>query len=83
MSEKRKGGRVKATWRAGIRKVFRQLRYTYEGSTLVGTTPVVTVVLSLEREPDRVVTVDMTAEDARKWARAFDHFAEKIENNDW
>ncbi len=80
---KGKGGRVKATWRASIRKVFRQLRYTYEGNTLVGTTPVVTMTLSLEREPDRVVTVDMTAEDARKWADAFNHFAEKIENNDW
>lgn len=80
---KGKGGRVKLSWRANIRKVFRQLRYTYEGSTLVGTTPVVTMTLSLEREPDRVVTVDMTAEDARKWAHALNHFAEKIENNDW
>ena len=80
---KRKGGRVKASWRAGIRKVFRNLSYTYEGSTLTQAVPVVCVSLSLEREPDRVVYVELTEDDARKWAGALLTYADKIKNNEW
>lgn len=80
---KRKGGRVKASWRASIRKVFRQLSYTYEGSTLTRAVPVVCVSLSLEREPDRVVYVEMTEADARKWASALVIMADKIKNDEW
>ncbi len=81
--EKRKGGRVKASWRASVRKVFRQLSHTYEGNTLTRAVPVVTMTLSLEREPDRVVYVELTEDDARKWANALTVMADKIKNNEW
>lgn len=80
---KRKGGRVKASWRAGIRKVFRQLSYTYEGNTLTRAEPVVCMTLSLEREPDRVVYVELTETDARKWSAALTVMSDKIKNNEW
>lgn len=83
MTEKRRGGRVKASWRAGIRKVFRQLTYTYDGNTLTRAVPVVTVTLSLDREPDRVVHVDLSEADARKWASALVIMADKIKNEEW
>lgn len=80
---KRKGGRVKASWRARVRKVFRQLSYTYEGSTLTRAEPVVCMTLSLDREPDRVVFLELTEADARKWADALVVMADKIKNHEW
>lgn len=80
---KGKGGRVKATWHASVRKVFRHIVHTYEGNVSTGSHPVVTMSLSLERDPDRVVCVNLSVREARKWAHALTVMADKIERNEW
>ena len=80
---KGKGGRVKETWWGAIKRVARTLEHHYEGNTLTGMSQRVLITLELEREPGRLVCVKLSAEDARKWAHALDHFADKVENNEW
>ncbi|WPH58852.1 hypothetical protein SEA_LUCKYSOCKE_216 [Streptomyces phage LuckySocke] len=83
MSEKRKGGRVKATWWGSIRRVARTLVHHYEGNVCTGMSQRVLITLELEREPGRMVCVKLTAEDARKWSDALNHFADKVERGEW
>lgn len=73
-------GRVKATWLAVVRKVGRTIVHHYEGNTCTGFTQYVHVSLSLEREPDRLVSLTLTVEDARKWANAVNYFADLAES---
>lgn len=65
----RKGGRVKAVWLATITRV---------GRALVPDTGIrIHVRVSLEREPDRDVSLYFTVDEAEKWGNALLHFAQK------
>ena len=75
-----KRGRVKATWWGAVRSIGRTIEHYYEGNTCTGFTQYVFMSLSLEREPDRIVGVKLTPQDARKWADALNHFADKAES---
>lgn len=70
----RRGGRVKAVWRASIRSIGRIL---IEGEGIR-----VHVRVRLEREPDRDVSAYITLEDAKKWRDALTLFIEKTENKE-
>lgn len=76
---KGKGGRVKATWRATIARVARTLEHHYEGNTCTGMSQRVLLRVSLDREPDRHVDISLSVEQARHYADALNHFADKAE----
>ena len=65
----RKGGRVKAIWLATITRVGRAF--------IEGTGVRIHVRVSLEREPDRDVSLYFTVDEAEKWGNALLYFAQK------
>lgn len=77
-----KRGRVKATWRATIERVARTLEHHYSGNTCTGMSQRVLLRVSLEREPDRHIDIVLTPEQARHYAHALNHFADKAENGE-
>lgn len=79
---KGKGGRVKATWRATIERVARTLEHHYSGNTCTGMSQRVLLRVSLEREPDRHVDISLTPDEARHYANALIHFADKAERGE-
>lgn len=74
-----KGGRVKATWWATVRNIGMTFRHYYDGNTCTGARYEVIVRVMLDRETDRDVSISLTPEDARKWAFALNHYADKAE----
>lgn len=74
-----KGGRVKATWWAKVRNVGMMLSHSYVDNTCTGAAYAVIVRVMLDRETDRDVSVCLSVEDARKWANALNHYADKAE----
>jgi hypothetical protein len=70
--------RVKATWQAAIRSIGRTVEHHYRGNTCTGFTQYVHVSVTLEREPDRVVSIKLTPDDADKWADALILYARKV-----
>lgn len=77
---KRRGGRVKAVWNAAVVRVGRVLEHHYDGNTCTGFTQYVHMMLTLEREPDRMLSVRLTPAEARKWADALNEYADKAES---
>lgn len=65
----RRGGRVKAVWLATITRVGRAF--------LPDKGVRIHVRVSLEREPDRDVSLYFTVDEAEKWGNALLHFAQK------
>lgn len=78
-----KRGRVKATWKATIARVARTLIHHYEGNTCTGMSQRVLLRVALEREPDRHVDIVLTVEQARHYANALNHFADKVESGEF
>ena len=78
-----KRGRVKATWKATSDRVARTLEHHYSGNTCTGMSPRVLLRVSLEREPDRHVDISLTVAQARHYADALNHFADKVESGEF
>lgn len=75
-----KGGRVKATWLAVVRNIGLTFTHTYEGNTCVGASYGVVIRVKLDRESDRDVRINLSPENARKWASALNTYADKAES---